>query len=160
DAVRVDQEGGVAGEFGEGRDVGGDDGDAGGHRLRDRKAEAFIERRVGEDRRGGGERGEVGLGDIAQVADHVEAGDRRFGSPADRTRDDEVVGAAKVSGKRCEGVEEEVDVLARLDGAEREDEGAVELVAGADGFDGGGGWVEEGGGDAGVDGGDFLRGDV
>ena len=61
DVLRLHEAGGVAGHLGQGRARGADDRQAGRHRLDHRQAEALLERRQHQHRRGGHQGAHVGL---------------------------------------------------------------------------------------------------
>lgn len=140
--VGVDEEGCIGGEFGEGAGGGCEYGRAAGLRFQQGKAESFVERWVEECRCAGKQRGFVGVGNVAgEVNALLHGGGQRgdgvadgLGQPAHLSRQNELVG--DVGGGV--GLYQSHQIFARLDGAEEEQVGWGDGVAGGGGSDGGG----------------------
>ena len=136
DVERVDLERGVAGGLGDRRGVGGDDDGAAGHGLERWQTEPLEQRHVGERV---GEVQELLLLRLAHVAEeHDRAGGGVRGrgllltlAPPARTGDDELhVGQIGVrASEAAERLHEALDVLARVQVAEAQDEPARDAGA-------------------------------
>lgn len=127
--VGVNEDGGVACDFGDGGGGGGDDGTAAGHGFEDGEAKAFVEGGIDGD---GGvlvEVDEVGFGDVAGEVDLVleavgaDGGEDVVGHPGDLADDFEAVGEGGGLAEVDEGLEEADEVFAWVEVADVEDVG-------------------------------------
>jgi hypothetical protein len=147
DGFRVDEEGGVADDFGEAGDLGDDGGGAEAHGLEGGESEAFGEGGEDEGEAVAIEPFEGGVGDVAGgenafatgegVEDVVESG----AEPAFAAGEDEVGAAGELLAGAGPGLEEAREIFAGLEGGD----GEKEVAAGEAGEAGGAGGGRRGG---------------
>jgi hypothetical protein len=126
----------VADDLRDGGDLRGDDRAAAGHRLERREAEALVGRGEGEGEGAGQDGGQLAVGDIPE-----EAQARGASGLGDGAVDAGLVGGVEAAhedkidvgeGGAGEGVDEGVDVLAGVRGADMHEVGALIEVPGAE----------------------------
>jgi len=120
-------------DFGQRRNIGSDDRDAGCHGLRDRDTETLVEAGIDEGSCTGCQRGQIGFGDVTEIADALvigvcleESPGGRIGTPAGRAGYDQVVVFAEGRWQGFPGGQEGIEVFARLDGSDGEEIGFVQ----------------------------------
>src|SRR4051812_39066336 len=133
---RIDEQRGVTHDFGQRRNIGGNDRRAAGHRFERRKSKSFVERRKDEHARESVENGERLVRDEAEkphvlvqlVAVHRAAQRRVL---RDLVADDEQLDVAeiRVLPQRVERFDQALEILVRLDVARVEHVWGVQLVA-------------------------------
>src|SRR3954463_5980705 len=101
---------GARGDLHEGGIVARDAGHAARHRFEQRKPEPLVPGRIAERRRTAQERGEIGIGDVAEQGRAPDVRCSRLPGPGD----EEIVLAADPFGERGEGAGERVETLARV----------------------------------------------
>jgi hypothetical protein len=131
DGFGIDEEGGVADDFGQAGDLGGDGGGAEAHRLEGGKSESFGEGGEDEGEAVLIEPGEGGIGDVAGGEDAVVSGEgeeelaEAGTEPAFPPGEDEVGAAGVFLAEVGPGVKEAREVLAGLEGGDGKEEVAV-----------------------------------
>src|SRR5256885_3409516 len=101
---------GAPGDLDQGGIVARDGGNAARHRFEQRKPEPLVPGRIAERRRTAQERGEIGIGDVAEQGRAPDVRCSRLPGPGDQ----EIVLAADPLGERGEGAGERVETLARV----------------------------------------------
>src|SRR5579885_55329 len=128
-ALRVHEETAFADDLRKTRRIRGDDRNACRHRLRRRKAEALIQRHVRHSGRARGQGRQLGFSDVAKIQDAFDARtktrDCALRPPARRSCDQQIEFIANSRAQALPGVEQRVDVLARLDGPHEQEIRAV-----------------------------------
>jgi hypothetical protein len=148
DGFGVDEEGGVANDFGQAGDLGDDGGCAEAHGLESGESEAFGEGGQDEGKTVAIEPGESGVGDVTSGEYAVVAGEgaedvvETGAEPAFTANEDEIGAAGEMLAEAGPGVEEAREVFAGLEGGDGEEE---VLVGEAGEFGGAGGRPGSGG---------------
>ena len=129
------------------------------HRLCHRKPEPLVKRRIHEHIGSGGQWRQIRLRDIPQVPHEPEPRHRGLRPPAHRSDDHQLVLVAQRGGQRFEGIQQQIDILPRLNRAHEQHKRPLQTVTHSHFVHQGRRRIEEAVRYAGVYGADFLRRD-